>query len=320
MYMDPLSSLLALHPVDAALDLRCEFDAPWEADHTPQPIGVAPYHVILAGSAEVDVPGHLAVTLHAGDMLMLPRGHAHRLHVGTPTVANAASRRGTVAGEVALIRNHGDGPHTELLCGEFHFSAATGRTLLDGLPDLVVVRHAEGGEWGGLRALVGMLRDETDAQRPGSATVVRHLASALFALTLRAWSTQSTQHAGLLALMADVRLGAAFGRMLAAPAQPWSVEALADLAAMSRATFLRRFRAASGSTPADVLLGLRMAGAAQRLATERQPMGEVAEAAGYGSEAAFNRAFRRYWGVAPGEYRRRRATRASVTTSRRIPS
>jgi AraC family transcriptional activator of mtrCDE len=303
--MDTLSSLLALHPVDAALDLRCEFDAPWQSDHVPEDAGVAPYHLILAGSADVDVPGHEPVTLHVGDMLMLPRGHAHRLHMGEPTAANAPGRIGTVAGDVALIRNQGDGPHTELLCGEFRFSAATGRTLLDGLPDLVVVRQAETREWAGLQALVSLLRDETDAQRPGSATVVRHLASALFALMLRAWSAQSAQRPGLLALMADPRLGAAFGKMLAEPAHPWSVDALADLAAMSRATFLRKFRAASGSTPAEVLLGLRMAGAARRLANARQPMGDVAEAAGYGSEAAFNRAFRRYWGQAPGEFRRR---------------
>lgn len=303
--MDTLSSLLALHPVDAALDLRCEFDAPWEADHVPQAAGVAPYHLILAGSAHVEVPGHAAVTLHAGDMLMLPRGHAHRLHVGDPRGANAPAQVGTVAGEVALIRNHGEGPHTDLLCGEFHFSAAAGHSLLDGLPDLVIVRNAQGGDWAGLQGLVALLRDETDAQRPGSATVVRHLASALFALSLRAWSAQSAQRPGLLALMADPRLGVAFGRMLADPAQAWSIDALADLAAMSRATFLRKFRAASGSSPADVLLGVRMAGAARALTGRRQSMGDVAEAAGYGSEAAFNRAFRRYWGVAPGEFRRR---------------
>lgn len=303
--MDTLSSLLALHPVDAALDLRCEFDAPWQSDHTPQAPGVAPYHLILAGSAMLDVAGHAPVALHAGDMLMLPRGHAHRLYVGDPAPANAPTRIPSAAGELTLVRNTGDGPHTELLCGEFRFSAATSGSLLDGLPDVVVVRNAEAAEWAGLQALVGLLRDETDGRRPGSAAVVQHLASALFALMLRAWTAQSAQAPGLLALMADPRLGEAFGKMLADPAHPWSIDMLAGVALMSRASFIRKFRAASGSTPADVLLGLRMAAAARSLAGARLPMGEVAESAGYGSEAAFHRAFRRYWGVAPGEFRRR---------------
>jgi AraC family transcriptional activator of mtrCDE len=73
---------------------------------------------------------------------------------------------------------------------------------------------------------------------------------------------------------------------------------------MSRATFARLFKQAANATPADVLAQLRMARAA-RLLDDGQPAGVVGEAVGYQSEAAFNRAFKRQYGVGPGAYRRR---------------
>ena len=304
--MDALSELLALHPVDSALDLRCEFDAPWQADNAMRPPGAAPYHVILVGEAALEITGHAPVLLHAGDMLMLPRGHAHRLHVGEPSAANAPVRLDAGASDLTLMRNQGDGPRTELLCGEFRFAPVKVGSLLRSLPDVLIVRHADTGDWAGLRALVGMLREESTASRLGAASVLRHLASALFALMLRAWIAQAAQSPGLLTLMAHPRLGEAFRQMLAAPGHNWTIDTLAACARMSRASFVRAFRTVAGNTPAEVLLTVRMASAARDLDGGHRAMGDVAEAAGYGSEAAFNRAFQRYWGVTPGAYRRQR--------------
>jgi AraC family transcriptional activator of mtrCDE len=73
---------------------------------------------------------------------------------------------------------------------------------------------------------------------------------------------------------------------------------------MSRATFARLFKQAAGATPADVLAQLRMAQATRLLDAGRQA-GDVAESVGYQSEAAFNRAFKRQYGVGPGAWRRR---------------
>jgi AraC family transcriptional activator of mtrCDE len=54
----------------------------------------------------------------------------------------------------------------------------------------------------------------------------------------------------------------------------------------------------------NVLTQLRMARAA-RLLDQGGAAGAVGEAVGYQSEAAFNRAFKRQYGVGPGAYRRR---------------
>eukprot|EP01032_Pedospumella_encystans_P030432 gene30431-34352_t len=47
-----------------------------------------------------------------------------------------------------------------------------------------------------------------------------------------------------------------------------------------------------------------MARAAGLLAQGRLPVGQIAEQVGYQSEAAFNRVFKRCYGIGPGGYRR----------------
>jgi AraC family transcriptional activator of mtrCDE len=147
-----------------------------------------------------------------------------------------------------------------------------------------------------------MLQEEAETPRGGSAAIIRQLASALFALLMRTWLEQAPAVPGLFGVLAERRLQAAINGMLAAPEKPWTLEELAEASHMSRATFARLFKQAANATPADVLTQLRMARAAPAGPGRRRRVGE---AVGYQSEAAFNRAFKRQYGVGPGAYRRR---------------
>jgi AraC family transcriptional activator of mtrCDE len=82
------------------------------------------------------------------------------------------------------------------------------------------------------------------------------------------------------------------------------VEDLAEACHMSRATFARLFARLCGMPPADMLTQLRMARAARALLQGEGAVGDVALAVGYQSEAAFNRVFKRHYGIGPGGYRR----------------
>jgi AraC family transcriptional activator of mtrCDE len=292
--MDTLSQLLALYPMRTALDVRCHFGAPWVLDHPGTPRGVAPYHLIVRGEARIDT-----LQLQAGDIIVFPHGAAHRLHLGDPA---AKSPSHSVPGLLRYDSNGGDGPATDILCGEFRFDADAG--LLAALPTMLVVRTAERDDATSLRHLIAMLQAEAESPRAGSEAIVRQLASALFALLIRCWLAQSLAVPGLFAVMAERRLQAALHGMLTAPQQPWTLKDLAAACHMSRATFARLFTSAAGDTPAAVLAQLRMAQAA-RLLDAGRPAGAVGETVGYQSEAAFNRAFKRRYGVGPGAYRRR---------------
>lgn len=294
--MDTLSQLLSLYPVRSALDVRCRFGAPWVLDHPGVARGAAPYHLIVRGEAQ-----HEDTALQAGDIIVFPHGDAHRLHIGDPAQATPLH---STPGLLRFRGNQGDGPHTDILCGEFKFDADGGAFLQAALPPVLVVRTAGRADAQGLRQLMQMLQDEAETPRAGSEAIVRQLAAALFALLIRSWLEQSMATPGLFGALAERRLQPAVNAMLAAPEKPWTLEGLAGISHMSRATFARLFTQAADATPAEVLTRLRMARAA-RLLDEGRAAGAVGEAVGYQSEAAFNRAFKRQYGVGPGAYRKR---------------
>ncbi len=301
--MDTLSRLLSLYGVSTALTVRCRFGAPWVLDHPQQNSGIAPYHLIISGEAMLDGGTSSGRLLKTGDIVVFPQGYAHELHI---TEHGQPSPLHEVPGEhvLRLLSNGGSGATTEILCGEFRFDEQASATLLRALPDVMVVSCAGRADLDGLQSLLTMLRLETDCMRPGSALLLSHLASALFALVMRAWLEQPSPLPGLFGLLAERRLHAAVDGMLAAPGQAWTLERMAAVCNMARATFVRSFVRAAGAAPGAVLAHLRMAHGARLLAKSALPMAEIGEAVGYQSEAAFNRVFKRSYGIGPGQYRR----------------
>lgn len=87
------------------------------------------------------------------------------------------------------------------------------------------------------------------------------------------------------------------------PDRDWTVAQLAKEASSSRSVFARRFLLATGVSPLRYLTELRMRLAVRKLSREGQSVEEVASQLGYGSLAAFSRAFKRTVGVSPGACR-----------------
>ena len=92
-----------------------------------------------------------------------------------------------------------------------------------------------------------------------------------------------------------------------------SLDELAARALMSRRSFVRHFKAATGTTPHAWLLDQRLSQAAELLEATSLPVEEVAERVGYRSAAVFREQFAARRGVAPRDYRRTfsRGTRPS---------
>jgi len=94
------------------------------------------------------------------------------------------------------------------------------------------------------------------------------------------------------------------------PAEPWTVASLAATAHLSRSVFSERFTQLVGVPPMRYLARWRMHLAGSLIREDQLGMGEVARRLGYGSEAAFSRAFKRHSSIAPGSLRRGRNTMA----------
>jgi AraC family transcriptional activator FtrA len=102
------------------------------------------------------------------------------------------------------------------------------------------------------------------------------------------------------------RLSPILDRMRADLAREHTVKALADAAGMSSRTFLRRFEAATGTTPARWLLAERLARARDLLETTPAGVEQIAHAVGLGA-AALRRHFRARFAITPRAYRVRTA-------------
>jgi transcriptional regulator GlxA family with amidase domain len=103
---------------------------------------------------------------------------------------------------------------------------------------------------------------------------------------------------------ADQRLAAVMAWALARLDQPHGLDALAARAAMSRRSFTRHFRAATGTTVLQWLQNQRLARAQRLLETGTKSIEAVAAEAGFGSALSLRQLFAARLAVTPTEYRR----------------
>jgi AraC family transcriptional activator of mtrCDE len=308
--MDWLSSLLDMMPVSGQLELRCFYGAPWRVAYDLSEAGHMPYHVVVGGSAVLEDPGGgPPLHLEAGDILLLPHGGAHVLHDGSGRRPAKASNRANL--NLIISENAGRGDRLDMLCGRFTLAPPHDRLLLDYLPPRLVVRTAkpgtsatQPGTGAQLTSLVELMRTESGIDSLGGHAMLNALSAALFALTLRFASESDEAPAGLLALAGHPRLAPALSALFHEPARPWTLPELARLCNMSRATLARHFQERLGRSASDLLTDIRMTLAANELRKSSLAIGAVAEAVGYQSEAAFQRAFKQRMGVTPARWRR----------------
>ena len=311
--MDPLSDLLTTLRPSGAVFYGGRVRAPWGL---ALPAGAAAFHAVLGGPCHVELEGGLGgALLGPGDLVLLPRGHAHALRGAPGTTALPLEAFLARAEPPATPACEPDGPTegvTELVCGELRFEPGDAHPLLDALPPLVVVRADAAGRVPWLDHTLGFLACEARSGRPGASMLMAHLASVLFIHAVRAHLAGVGAAPGgdgaptrsVLVALRDPGVAAALGAFHRDPGDPWTVDALARHAGMSRTAFAERFRALVGEPPLTYATRWRMHHAARLLRTERIALADIAARVGYGSEAAFNRTFKRWMRVPPGRYRR----------------
>ena len=92
-----------------------------------------------------------------------------------------------------------------------------------------------------------------------------------------------------------------------------TLQALSRRLGYSESYTTRKFGEISGMRLRDYLRGRRLAFALKEVRDSEKSLLDIALAYGFSSQEAFTRAFRRAYGVPPGEYRRNGRSRASWT-------
>lgn len=106
-------------------------------------------------------------------------------------------------------------------------------------------------------------------------------------------------------------------RVRARLSEAWPLKRLARELAMSERTFLRRFAEATGQTPNDWLIGVRIEEARRLLEGLTTSIEGVASHCGFGSPATLRHHFVRRVGLPPSDYRQRFARPGRLAGSRR---
>jgi transcriptional regulator GlxA family with amidase domain len=88
-------------------------------------------------------------------------------------------------------------------------------------------------------------------------------------------------------------------------AQANPVEAMTQRAGLTRRTFTRRFRAATGQLPMDYVHAVRVENAKRIIEQDAGGIDDVAYQVGYEDPTFFRRLFKREVGLAPAAYRRK---------------
>jgi AraC-like DNA-binding protein len=190
------------------------------------------------------------------------------------------------------------------LCGAYRFAGDIGRGLVQALPPVLPLPASVDDP---IHAVVTLLSREMLHAEPGMQTVLDRLLDVLVVLGLRAGLTRSATAPAWFRAAADPRLAPALQAMHANAAQPWTVDELAKLSNMSRATFARVFQQVLGQPPVKYLADWRMTLARDLLLAQDRTLAEIAGQVGYSSEYAFATAFRRHHGESPGRWRQQQA-------------
>ena len=148
--------------------------------------------------------------------------------------------------------------------------------------------------------------EESRQTTAGGETMLAKLAELMFVDVIRKYIESLPEDArGWCSSIRDTQIGAALHLIHERPAHAWTVEALAREVGVSRSVFAERFVSYVGLSPISYLSRWRLQVAANLL-TQGMTLARAAAEVGYESEPAFNRAFKKYVGLPPGTWRKRR--------------
>jgi AraC-like DNA-binding protein len=316
--VDVLSDVLRVIRLVGGVFLESEFTAPWRfiakltADHC-KPFLVTPRHVIALhfiaeGRMVLQVGSGEEIEVRAGELVLLPHNDTHTFgsDLDAAVIPTHEVIKPAVPGDISRVRYGGGGPATRMLCG-FLGSETSFGPLLSALPPLLKldVRATASGAW--IESSFRFAASEIAAGRMGSTTVIAKLSELLFVEAVNGYvASLPTERRGWLAGLRDPHVGRALALLHARPGEDWTAEALALEVGMSRSVLAERFTSLIGQPPIHYLTLWRMQLAEERLREGRGSLAQIAAAVGYESEAAFSRAFKREYGVAPGQWRKGR--------------
>ena len=302
--MDTLDKLIELAQITGSVDIQCLFRDKWYAPHERRRAhGIA--HLVIAGESYIKIEGEPeARRLKAGDLIFFPRSAEHVLssEAACNNCGDTLHINNSGAFTVASSNSGGE-KGLDLFCARFEYDKHA--DIMHDLPETVLIRMNHPS----LQCLVSMLQYESAHTLSGSRAIVNALSSVLLVLIVRAYLEQGGEAplGGILNGLRDKRLRQLIQTVVSRPEDEWNIEKMTALANLSRAQLMRLFKQQTGISPHAFVNLIRLRQAAVLLRQTADSVLSVALNVGFQSETHFGKAFKKQYGISPGQYRKNEA-------------
>lgn len=274
---------------------------------------IVSYHIVTRGHCWAGLRDATPERFEAGEVLVVPHGDAYFLADPPDARASYDSEeavtffRRMAAGELpsALAEGGAGQAQTQFICGFLGCDVRPFNPVLAALPKMIHLRATTSTNER-MRHLIAFALCELRERSAGGQGVLLRLAELMFIEVVRRYlETMPAAKTGWLAGLNDPLVARTLTLLHGAPARRWTLATLAAQAGTSRSVLAERFAHFVGQPPMQYLAQWRMQLAMQALVRPGAKVVAAATAVGYGSEAAFSRAFKKSTGVAPAAWRRR---------------
>jgi AraC-like DNA-binding protein len=258
-------------------------------------------HYTMGGVGALQLGSGELLEMPCNSLAIMPPGLRHAVQCGTVIQETGIDGQGDPDSPLCeFVAGTLDDVALTIACGRIQVSYAGGIGLFDHLDQAIVLNFEEVPH---VRMIFEELIAEYRRCGPACAAMMSALMNQCLIEVLRKAEEEAGGSLPWLAALDDPRLASVIETMLDHPESSYSVESLAGIAAMSRATFARRFEQCFGRTPMDYLRDVRLRRAAQLLQIAGSSVDNVAGKVGYASRSHFSRAFNEQFGCSPTEFR-----------------
>lgn len=307
--LDLLSDILTNLSMRGTLYFRTSLTSPWGIEVPPFE-SVARFHFAHRGSCLIEVEGaNTVVALAQGDLLIIPHGASHKLYCAPETrdkvlpLETVVERSGFNGSGVLVYGGEEDDRETQLICGHFSFEQQAKHILMERLPPFIHLKNygETAGKW--MEATLRVIGDEAGGRRMGGDLIALKMSEAILAQAIRSFIESDDALEWGLSGFSDTNLRRALDAFHKTPSKGWTVESLAHEAGMSRTSFAVLFQKKMAMTPLQYVTSWRIEIAKKILVSPSGNLSDAAECAGYASDSAFARVFKKETGFTPAQYK-----------------
>ncbi|MDX2075891.1 MAG: AraC family transcriptional regulator [bacterium] len=240
------------------------------------------FHFVEQGTCLLQLDDNEPILLATGDLVVISNTKHYQLLPINPT-------SGT----------------TMFVHGEFRAEQNIVYPIFSLLPTLIHVPNQDGQPILWLSMAFRGINSESEGKRPGYEAVISRLMDVLFIMVMRSWIDQhQTGEGGWLGALYDPNIGKVLHAIHGRPDYHWTLERLAQIAMMSRSTFVERFTSMVSEPPMKYLTRWRVQLATTWLGDDDTiTLEQIAHRLGYSSSFAFSKTFKRFIGVSPNHFR-----------------